>query len=247
MNDFPDEFDSDSVWQPMIRIEATFHPAPSFEYLEHVPLGEAEAVPMENLVRIETELRPVPGALRRFTVEEFHKLVDSGILDGDDRVELLEGYLVAKNPHTPPHDSSIQIASDAIHTVSQNGWSIRIQSAVTLPDSEPEPDIAVVRGNARSYLVHHPGPSEIGALVEVADSSLLGDRSDKGRIYARAKIPVYWIINLIDRQIEVHEQPSGPVAAPAYAKMTAYHLGDSIPLVLDGNSLATFAVQDLLP
>lgn len=74
-------------------------------------------------------------------------------------------------------------------------------------------------------------------------SSSLGDRDDKGRIYARAMIPVYWIIN----QIEVHEQPSGPTAAPAYAKTTTYRLGDSIPLVLDGNAAATFAVQDLLP
>jgi Uma2 family endonuclease len=83
--------------------------------------------------------------------------------------------------------------------------------------------------------------------VEVSDSTLLGDRADKGRIYARAKVPVYWIINLIDRQIEVHEQPSGPTAAPAYAKITTYHDNDSIPLVLDGNTVATLAVLDLLP
>jgi Uma2 family endonuclease len=242
------EGDFDPVCEPdLIRIEATFHPAPGFEYLERVPLGETEAAQMENMVRIETELRPVPGTLRRFTVAEYHKLVDSGILNGDGRVELLEGFLVAKNPHSPAHDSSIQIASDAIRAAAQKGWSIRIQSAVTLSDSELDPDIAIVRGNARSYVVHHPSPAEIDALVEVADSSLLRDRSDKGRVYARAKVPVYWIINLIDRQIEVHEQPSGPTAAPAYAKMTTYQAGDSIPLVLDGNTVATFPVQDLLP
>ena len=87
------------------------------------------------------------------------------------------------------------------------------------------------------YLAHE--------LLRRAESA--GDRADKGRIYARAGVPIYWIVNLIDRQIEVYEQPSGPTTAPAYAKATTYRVGDSIALVLDGASIATFAVQDLLP
>jgi Uma2 family endonuclease len=187
------------------------------------------------------------AGLRRFSVPEYHKLTEIGVLTEDDNLELIEGYLVLKMSRNPPHDGTIQIDSQALAAALPPGWCVRVQCAVTLPDSEPEPDIAVVRGNARSYLVHHPGPTEIGALLEVADSSLLGDRSDKGRIYARALIPVYWIINLIDRQIEVHEQPSGPTTAPAYAKITTYHPGDSVPLTLDGNTVAMFAAQDLLP
>lgn len=187
------------------------------------------------------------AGFRRFSVPEYHRLTEIGVLTEDDNLELIEGYLVLKMSRNPPHDGTIQIDSQAMTAALPAGWCVRVQSAVTLPDSEPEPDIAVVRGNARSYLAHHPGPSEIGALVEVADSSLLGDRSDKGRIYARAMVPLYWIINLIDRQIEVHEQPSGPTAAPAYAKVTTYHVNESVPLVLDGQVVAKFSVQDLLP
>lgn len=187
------------------------------------------------------------AGFRRFSVPEYHRLTEIGVLTEDDNLELIEGYLVLKMSRNPPHHCSLQLASDAIRSASLSGWCLRVQCAITLPDSELEPDVTVARGTARDYATHHPGPGEIGALVEVSDSSLLGDRSDKGRIYARAKVPVYWIINLIDRQIEVHEQPSGPTAAPAYAKITTYHAGDSVPLVLDGTTVATFAVQDLLP
>jgi Uma2 family endonuclease len=139
------------------------------------------------------------------------------------------------------------LTSDSIRAAKPLGWCVRVQSAVTLADSEPEPDITLARGDARSYAAHHPAPPEIGALIEVADSTLAGDRTDKGRIYARASIPIYWIINLIDRQIEVYEQPSGPTPVPGFAKTTVYRMGDSIPFVLDGVTIATFAVNDLLP
>jgi Uma2 family endonuclease len=84
-------------------------------------------------------------------------------------------------------------------------------------------------------------------LAEVADSSLLRDQRDKTRIYARANIPIYWIINLVDRRIEVYTQPSGPTAIPAYGSFQTYQTGDTIPLVLDGNTAATIPVADLLP
>ena len=81
---------------------------------------------------------------------------------------------------------------------------------------------------------------------EVADSTLLGDRADKGRIYARSGVPAYWIVNLVDRQIEVYEQPSGPTASAGYSTMTIFPAGTTLPLVL-GASVAPFAVKDLLP
>ncbi len=187
------------------------------------------------------------AGFRRFSVPEYHRLTEIGVLTEDDNLELIEGYLVLKMSRNPPHDGTIQLVSDTTGSALPAGWCVRIQSAVTLADSEPEPDIVVARGTKRTYLVCHPGPADIGTLIEVADSTLAGDRLDKGRIYARAKVPIYWIVNLIDRQIEVHEQPSGPTAAPAYAKVTTYRIGDQIPLVLDGNPVANFAVQDLLP
>jgi Uma2 family endonuclease len=187
------------------------------------------------------------AGFRRFSVPEYHRLTEIGVLTEDDDLELLEGYLVLKMARNPPHDCSIQLVSGAINLANPAGWCVRIRCAITLPDSEPEPDITLARGSARNYAARHPGPSDIGTLIEVADSTLLGDRADKGRVYARASVPVYWIVNLIDRQIEVYEQPSGPTTAPAYAKTTTYRVGDAIPLVLDGKTVTTFAVQDLLP
>lgn len=183
----------------------------------------------------------------RFSVPEYHKLIEIGVLTEDDNLELLEGYLVNKMARNPPHDSSIQLAQDALGPKLPNGWRLRIQSAITLSDSEPEPDLALVRGDARTYMARHPGPGDIGLLIEVSDSTLDGDRIDKARIYARARIPVYWIINLVDRQVEVFTGPSGPTASPAYGQQSVYAPGGLVPLELDGNPIAQIPVADLLP
>jgi hypothetical protein len=193
---------------------------------------------------------PLLGTLagfRRFSVPEYHKLINIGLLNEDDDLELLEGYLVNKMAHNPPHDAAIQLAQEMIAPVLPPEWRLRVQSAITLVDSEPEPDLALVRGNARTYAAAHPRAADIGLLIEASDTTLAGDRFDKGRIYARAGIVCYWIINLPDRQVETYSQPSGPGAAPAYADRAIYQVGDTVPLVLDGVTIATLAVRDLLP
>jgi Uma2 family endonuclease len=187
------------------------------------------------------------AGFRRFSVPEYHRLIEIGVLTEDDNLELIEGYLVLKMARNPPHDRTIQRWNRKLLPLLPPGWDLRIQSAISLSESEPEPDITVVKGDDSCYETHHPAATDIGMLIEVSDSTLLGDRADKGRIYARANLPVYWIVNLIDRQIEVYEQPSGPNAAPSYAKTTIYSVGDSIPLVLDNKPVTTFAVLDLLP
>jgi Uma2 family endonuclease len=118
--------------------------------------------------------------------------------------------------------------------------------ALTLPDSEPEPDLAIVRESPDDYLSRHPLPAEVGLVVEVSDSTLDGDRIDKGRIYARAGIAIYWIVNIPDQQVEVYTLPSGPAAVPAYGQRRDYRPGDQLPFVLDGGVIATLAVRDLL-
>src|SRR6266498_4470063 len=155
-------------------------------------------------------------SLRRFSVDEYHRMIEIGILDETDRVELLDGYVVLKMPRNPPHDGTIDLVHEALASRLPGGWYARIQEAITLSESEPEPDLAVVRGTRRSYLTQHPGPADVGLLVEVADSSLDRDRNDKGPIYAQAGIPCYWIVNLVDRRIEVFTAPSGPTAGPGY-------------------------------
>lgn len=187
------------------------------------------------------------AGFRRFTVPEYHKLIEVGVLTEDDNLELLEGYLVHKMARNPPHDACLQKTAKKLYRTLPAGWDVRVQCALTLDESEPEPDIAVVRGDENTYVRRHPGPADVGTLIEASDTTLACDRIDKARIYARNNIGCYWIVNLVDRQIEVHTQPSGPVAAPAYAQQATYRSGDVVPLVLDGVTVATIAVDDLLP
>jgi Uma2 family endonuclease len=184
---------------------------------------------------------------QRFTVEEYHRLAELGILTEDDRVELLEGYLVLKKPHTPPHDGTLHQVFRRLDQILSAGWDIRIQSAVTLTESEPEPDLAVVREDPGDYNTRHPAAADVGLVIEVADSTLAGDRADKGRIYARAGIGCYWIINVVDRQVEVYTSPSGPTAAPGYAHRQDHPAGDAVVLTLGGNAVASIPAQELLP
>lgn len=97
--------------------------------------------------------------VRRFSVDEYHRMIQAGILTEDDAVELLEGWIVPKMPRNPPHDGTIQIADEVLRPRLPAGWQLRIQSALTMPDSEPEPDLVVVRGDARTYLNRHTRPA----------------------------------------------------------------------------------------
>jgi Uma2 family endonuclease len=187
------------------------------------------------------------AGFRRFSVAEYHKLIEIGILTEDDNLELLDGYLVHKMSRNPPHDAALQLIQETLPRLLPAGWCLRMQSAITLSRSEPEPDAAIVRGNARTYSTHHPGPADIGLVIEVADSTLDGDRIDKGRIYAEAGIACYWIVNLVDRQIEVYTLPSGATTAPAFAQRQDHSLGDDVTLLLDAATVANIPVRELLP
>jgi Uma2 family endonuclease len=186
------------------------------------------------------------GGFRRFTVTEYHRLIELGILTEDDNLELLDGYLVHKMSPNPPHDAAIQKGVKKWLRLLAPGWDLRVQSAITLTDSEPEPDFAIVRGDEQTYVIRHPAAADIGLVVEVSDSTLPGDRDDKGRIYAAAGINYYWIVNLNDRQVEVYTSPSGPAPDPKFAQRVDYQAGASIALLL-GTTLVQVAVQDLLP
>lgn len=189
---------------------------------------------------------PVP--IRRFTVAEYREMIRTGILKEDDAVELLEGWVVPKMPRNPEHDSAISILSvELLGKMLPDGWFCRGQSAIDTNDSQPEPDIAVVRGRPRDYRDHHPGPGEMALVIEVADSLLSRDRTLKARIYAAAGVPVYWIVNLADRCVEVYSEPSGAVAEPSYRRIEAFDAGAMLPRMIDGRQLPAIAVRDILP
>lgn len=192
-------------------------------------------------------LQGLQAGFRRFTVAEYHKLIEDGTLTEDDNLELLEGYLVHKMARNPPHDGTLNRLTRQLARWLPSNWQYRIQMAITLAESEPEPDAAVVRGSDRDFDVSHPTPADFGIVVEVSDSTLDADRRDKGRIYARAGIPEYWIVNLPDARIEVYTQPQSADPTPAYATRTDFAKADAVPLTLDGRVVAHVPVADLLP
>jgi Uma2 family endonuclease len=186
------------------------------------------------------------AGFRQFTVNEYHRMIEAGILIDGEPIELLEGWMVKKMSHGTPHDGGMDAIEGLLPGLLPPDWFVRCQRAVTLSDSEPEPDYAVVRGPRGRYRGVHPTPPEIGILIEFSASSLRIDKTGKARIYARAGIAVYWVVNLIDKVIEVYTQPSGPAAAPAYAKCDTFAVGQSVPVVLDGNAVGTIAVADVM-
>ena len=108
-------------------------------------------------------------------------------------------------------------------------------------------DLGVIRGDFNNYTDRHPGPADSAMMVEIADSSLRRDRGRKKRIYARAAVPVYWIVNLIDRQIEVYTDPTGPGDKPDYRHHEDFGPGTSLPVTLDGKEVGRLDVTKLLP
>lgn len=187
------------------------------------------------------------ASLSRWTVRQYQRMVETGILTVDDKVELLENYVVLKMPRNPPHDNAVDRITEVLYPFKPTGWRLRNQSAITLSDSQPEPDFAFVRGGMSTFAARHPGPADVGLLIEVADSSLLRDRQDKARIYARAGIPIYWVVNLVDRRVEVFSDPDPSANPPAYRSRQAYDRGDQVPLVLDGATVGSVSAADLLP
>jgi Uma2 family endonuclease len=182
----------------------------------------------------------------RFSVEQYHRMIEAGILTEDDRAELLEGVIVAKMTHNPPHDGTILLIQTELLKRLPEDWVLRIQSAITLADSEPEPDLAVARGPAPRYLRAHPMPRDLSILIEVADTTLLQDRNDKGRAYARARIPVYWVVNLNAGSIEVYMEPRAG-RSPVYRRRQDYNAEQAVPIVLHGQEIGQLPVRDVLP
>lgn len=195
-----------------------------------------------------TQADRVPAApLYRFTVAQYRALAEAGILADGDPVELIEGFLVAKMTKNRPHALALHRLQGALTRLLPAGWHLETQEAIITADSVPEPDAAVIRGQAEDYPEEHPHASAVGLVVEISDSSLRFDRTDKKRLYARAGIPVYWIVNLIDRRIEVYADPTGPTDAPDFREAHFYLSGDPVPVSLDGALVGTIPVAEILP
>jgi Uma2 family endonuclease len=187
-----------------------------------------------------------PLTLRRWRRAEYERLVDLGVFQGEP-IELIGGQLVVAEPQGAYHASAISAVDYALRTLLPPGWMVRIQAPVSLDDeSEPEPDLVVVPGLPADYRRSHPTCPVLA--VEVADSSLDFDRQHKGSLYARAGIQDYWIVNLVDRVLEVYRDPGPDRSAPhgwryrSVATMTPPAV--VVPLAFTSSQIA---VADLLP
>lgn len=177
-----------------------------------------------------------------FDVDSYFELVGRGLLAEDDHVELLEGLIVASPPQGPLHASVTMDLFVSLQRAVGERAAIRIQMPLVVgPRSVPEPDVALVPGTSGDYRRRHPGQALL--VVEISDSSLPQDRLTKSRIYARAGIPEYWIVNLRDRCVEVHSQPDAQ--RRVFTAVRTVRPGDSIELVALAG--ARVAVSELLP
>jgi Uma2 family endonuclease len=183
----------------------------------------------------------------RLSVEQYHAIADAGILTEDDPVELLEGWLVRKMTKHKPHSIATRRLRRALDRMLPAGWYVDSQEPITTVDSEPEPDVFVAREEVANDPDRHPGPHEVALVVEVADSSLRQDRETKKRVYSRSGIPVYWIVNLVDRQIEVYTEPASAADPPDYGQRRDYGPDESVPVVLMGIEIGSLPVAELLP
>jgi Uma2 family endonuclease len=195
------------------------------------------------------------ATLMPLTVEQYHRMLETGILQDCDPYELLDGYLVRKDrsktgadPMTvgPDHSGGVGLLGELNQGLKRHGFHMRLQQPVTmLPDSEPEPDGAVVRGTLRDISGRHPVPADIACLFEVADSSLRRDRVTKQRIYADNGIPQYVIVNLLEAVVEVYSTPLR--GQGRYQDVKVLRAGQTFRIALGDGAYLDVLVESLLP
>ena len=188
-----------------------------------------------------------PVRARRWTRAEYERLIEVGVFRPGEPIELLGGELTVSEPQGSAHYTAVGLVQDALRAALGPGWLVRSQGPVALgDDSEPEPDVVVAPGGRRDYSREHPARPVL--IAEVAESSLALDRQHKGSLYARSRLEDYWILNLVDRVLEVYRDPIPDPSAPfgwRYASKQVMGPASSVaPLVAPG---ACILVSDLLP
>jgi len=177
-----------------------------------------------------------------WTLDRYHDAIDKGVLTENDKVELIFGEIVPKMPVGEPHADVLSDISDFFYERLGTRYKFRAQSPVTLPnDSEPEPDFAIVVRRKYTRKTGHPKPEDILLLIEVSDTTPADDRTKKAKMFSLANIKEYWIINIPDRQVEVHLQPSA--VKEMYRSLTVFEAGSTFESPFCGS----VKVDDILP
>lgn len=184
---------------------------------------------------------------RPWTRAEYDQLIARGSFHPDERLELLGGQLVVREPQGSRHAVAIELALRALQRAFGPSWRVRVQLPIALgAESEPEPDLSVVAGDPRASSLSHPAHPVL--IVEVAETSLTFDREHKGSLYARAGIMDFWIVNLVDRELEVYRHPVAAPLAPfgwRYGQRQALAATGAISALAAPS--ASISVADLMP
>jgi Uma2 family endonuclease len=178
---------------------------------------------------------------RRFTVAEYHKMIETGILDEDEHVELLEGEIVQMSPQEKPHARALAKVNRWLTQGVRDEYVVRPQLPLTLPDSEPEPDLAIVRADDETAAERHPRTALL--VIEIADSSARYDLVVKSQIYAAADIPEYWIVLVQERAVEVLRDPD-PIARSYRSRVTVSQAATLTPKPFAGPTISLLALFD---
>ncbi|MCB9881908.1 MAG: Uma2 family endonuclease [Planctomycetes bacterium] len=177
--------------------------------------------------------------IRRFTVDEVMRMVDAGLLDDGERLELIDGTLVTMSPQNPPHFATTKKLADRLSAEFRGAYVREHGPLQTSPHDLPEPDIAVVAGSIQDHGRQHPRGEEAILVIEVSHTTQRRDRA-KARVYARGHVPVYWMLDLEQRKLTVHTNPQGGT----YAHVVELGPDDHVTLPqLD----VAWRVGDLLP
>jgi Uma2 family endonuclease len=187
-----------------------------------------------------------PEPVQPLSVPQYLSLVQSGKITDDSGCELIEGWMVPTMTKAPGHEEAHETLRDLLVAIFPEGWLCRSQGPIVLLDSVPEPDLSIVPGPRSRFRQQHPQASDVEWLVEVSDTTLERDRGSKLRAYARSSIREYWIVNLIDRQIEVYTSPQPNAAVPGYAPPAIYHPGEQLPVHIGGVEAARLSVDEVL-
>ena len=184
-------------------------------------------------------------SLYRLSVDQYHQIAQAGIIHSGAPVELIEGLLVRKMTIKPPHSACCDALRHLIDRGLPDGWYVSSDNPLNLAalDSEPEPDVKVVRGSYRDFFQRQPAPEDCAIVIEVSDSSYHYDRQVKWALYAAAGVPVYWIVDLNRGALEIHAEPS----AEGYRALAVLGPADEAPIVLDGREVARLRVAEILP
>jgi Uma2 family endonuclease len=186
--------------------------------------------------------------LRPFSVDEYHRLAELGILRSDERVELLEGIITVMSPIGPRHSTTVELIYRLFLKLLPADWDVSMQRDILLSQSVPQPDVCILRGDFKDYADHKPQAADIGLLIEVSETTLDKDRDLKQKLYAAGGIPEYWIVNLTENRLEAYRRPiaaSGEQPAK-YDAVETLGQNESLTVTLDGKVVFKSAVIEIL-